>query len=55
MKYLYINEKIKGCMFKALLVSGNANNGTNAGVLYTNTNNAASNTNTNIGGQLDVK
>lgn len=41
-------------MSKALYVSGNANNGSNAGLLYTNANNDASNTNTNIGSQLNA-
>lgn len=36
----------------AALVGGNANNGTNAGLANVNLNNAASNTNTNIGSQL---
>lgn len=31
------------------MFSGNANNGTNAGLVYANTNNAATNTNANIG------
>jgi hypothetical protein len=35
-----------------VLFSGNANNGANAGFSYSNTNNAPSNTNTNIGSQL---
>jgi retron-type reverse transcriptase len=33
-------------------VGGNANNGSNAGLVYVNTNNGASNTNTNVGSQL---
>lgn len=37
---------------QVLLVGGNANNGTNAGPFYWNANNAASNTNANISGQL---
>ena len=41
-------------MFKALYVGGNANNSVNAGLLYTNANNSATNTNTNIEGQLNV-
>lgn len=43
-----------GCVTKkrALHVGGNANNGSNAGLVYSNTNNAASNTNANIGSQL---
>ena len=32
-------------MSKALYVGGNANNGSNAGLLYANANNSASNTN----------
>jgi RNA-directed DNA polymerase len=39
-------------MFPALISSGNANNGSNAGAFYANTNNTASNTNTNIGSHL---
>lgn len=35
-----------------LLFSGNANNDTNAGFVYANTNNTASNANTNISSQL---
>ena len=41
-------------MSKALYVGGNANNGSNAGLLYANANNSASNTNTNIGSQLNA-
>jgi hypothetical protein len=37
-----------------LLVSGNANNGTNAGFVYVNSNNTPSNTNTNIGSRLSL-
>jgi hypothetical protein len=33
-------------------VGGNYSNGANAGPLYCNVNNSASNTNTNIGGRL---
>lgn len=39
-------------MFFALICGGNANNGSNAGSLYANTNNSASNTNTTIGAHL---
>lgn len=35
-----------------VLFGGNANNSANAGLSYTNTNNAATNTNANIGSQL---
>lgn len=35
-----------------VLFSGNANNGTNAGFAYANTNNAPTNANANIGSQL---
>lgn len=35
-----------------VLFSGNANNGANAGFVYANTNNTASNANANIGSQL---
>ena len=38
-----------------LLVSGNANNGTNAGLRNANSNNTPSNANTNIGAQLSVE
>lgn len=41
-------------MFFALICGGNANNGSNAGPFYTNTNNRTSNTNTNIGAHLIV-
>jgi len=37
---------------QGLLFGGNANNGTNAGFVYSNVNNAPSNTNTNIGSHL---
>lgn len=39
-------------MFQALIASGNANNGSNAGAFYANTNNTASNANANIGAHL---
>ena len=44
----------KGCVaiWRALIVGGNANNGSNAGLSYANSNNAASNANANIGSQL---
>ena len=35
--------------------SGNANNGSNAGLVYSNTNNTASNAQANIGSQLSFK
>jgi hypothetical protein len=35
-----------------VLRGGNANNGSNAGFVYANSNNGASNANTNIGSQL---
>jgi hypothetical protein len=46
-----------GCVvnWRALLVGSNANNGSNAGISYANSNNAASNTNANIGSQLCLK
>ena len=44
--------KIEGCMFLALISGGNANNEANAGPLYANTNNSASNANANIGAHL---
>ena len=39
---------MKGCLSFGVLFSGNANNGTNAGFTYANTNNTPSNTNANI-------
>lgn len=42
-------------MLRVPHVGGNANNGANAGLVYVNTNNEASNTNTNIGSQLSLK
>lgn len=39
-------------MFQALISGGNANNEANAGAFYANTNNTASNANTNIGARL---
>lgn len=39
-------------MFFALISGGNANNEANAGPLYANTNNSASNANANIGAHL---
>lgn len=50
--YKKINKKIRLCSSRAVLVSGNANNGTAAGLAYANTNNAASNANANIGSRL---
>lgn len=38
-----------------VIVSGNANNGANAGTFYVNANNDASNRNRNIGTQLAVR
>ena len=38
-----------------LLVGGNANNGANAGFVYSNANNAPSNANANIGSQLSFQ
>lgn len=43
---------IKGLSVLGLYLSGNANNGTNAGLAYSNSNNTASNTNANIGSHL---
>lgn len=40
------------CTEKGLLVGGNANNSSNAGFVYSNSNNDPSNTNTNIGSHL---
>lgn len=39
---------------RAVYVGGNANNGSNAGFGYSNTNNAASNANANIGARLSL-
>ena len=39
-------------MFLALIVSGNANNSSNARPFYSNTNNSSTNTSTNIGAHL---
>jgi hypothetical protein len=44
------NKKVVRC--RGVLFSGSANNGTNAGFVYANTNNTATNTNANIGSQL---
>lgn len=38
--------------FLGVMFGGNANNSSNAGLSYSNTNNTPSNTNTNIGSQL---
>ena len=38
-----------GCPLRGVRFGGNANNATNAGFVYSNTNNAPSNTNANIG------
>lgn len=43
---------ILGCPSLGLLLGGNANNGTNAGLAYSNSNNTATNTNANIGSHL---
>lgn len=40
--------------WQVLMVGGNYNNGTNAGLWYFNANNSSSNTNTNIGARLLV-
>lgn len=37
---------------KGLLLGGNADNGANAGLVYTNSNNSAANANANIGSHL---
>lgn len=37
---------------RACFVGGNANNGANAGLAYVNSNNAVSNSNTNIGSRI---
>ena len=39
-------------MLRALCFSGNANNGANAGFVYSNSDNSWSNANANIGSQL---
>jgi hypothetical protein len=41
--------------FWGVLFGGNANNSAYAGLMYANTNNTPSNTNTNIGSQLCLK
>ena len=45
-------KEIKVVRCRGVLFSGNANNGTNAGFVYANTNNTATNANANIGSQL---
>lgn len=40
---------------RGVLFSGNANNGANAGFVYANTNNTATNANANIGSQRCLK
>lgn len=47
-------RNISGVVYleRAPYVGGNANNGANAGLVYVNSNNTASNTNANIGSQL---
>jgi len=42
-------------LIRALIASGNANNGGNAGFTCSNSNNSAANTNANIGSQLCLK
>lgn len=42
-------------MIAVLIVGGNWNNGTNAGLWYWNGNNGASNANSNIGGRICCK
>lgn len=45
-----------GCpMLRGVLFSGNANNGTNCGFVYSNANNTPSNANTNIGSRKCLK
>jgi hypothetical protein len=46
------NKKVVRC--RGVLFGGSSNNGTNAGFVYANTNNTASNTNANIGSQLSL-
>ena len=41
-----------GWQFLGLLVGGNSNNGSNAGLVYGNSNNAPSNSDSNIGSRL---
>lgn len=42
----------KGCKGVGLYVGGNANNGSNAGLAYLNSNNGPANANANIGSRL---
>jgi hypothetical protein len=44
-----------GCLLFRVLFSGNANNSANVGLAYANTNNTATNANTNISSQLCSK
>ena len=48
----FTKNTASGVSFRGVLFSGNANNGANAGFVYANTNNTATNTNANIGSQL---
>ena len=47
-----MKNKTKVVRCRGVLFSGNANNGANAGFVYANTNNTATNTNANIGSHL---
>lgn len=42
-------KSMAGCPYRVLLLGGNANNGTNAGLVYSNSNWRASDTNANVG------
>lgn len=48
-------KKIKVGRSGGAIFGGNANNGTNAGLAYVNSNNTPSNTNSNIGSHLSFK
>lgn len=50
--YFYTNLPTTGESQRGVLFGGNANNSANAGFSYANTNNTASNTNTNVSSQL---
>ena len=49
-----MKEPSSGSSLRAVLFGGNANNGANAGFAYSNSNNAPSNTNANIGSRLNL-
>lgn len=53
-KFLNLQLRIGGNQLFAI-VSGNADNGTEASAFYLNANNDSTNSNTNIGGSLPIK